>query len=55
MIRETDRSGAAGKGGDAARSRRKGWVVIAVIAVATLVFFVLGTMDADLRYDLIGL
>lgn len=37
------------------KSRRKGWIVIAAVAIATLLFFVLGTIDSDIRYDLIGL
>lgn len=37
------------------RSRRRGWIVIAAVALFTLLFFVLGTIDSDVRYDLIGL
>lgn len=37
------------------KSKTRGWITIAIVALATLLFFVLGTMDADLRYDLIGL
>jgi len=35
--------------------RRKGWYRIAFVAIFTLLFFVLGTMDPSTRYDLIGL
>lgn len=35
--------------------RRKGWFAIAFVAIFTLLFFVLGTMDPSTRYDLIGL
>lgn len=38
-----------------ARERRKGWLTIAFVAIFTLLFFVLGTMDPSTRYDLIGL
>jgi hypothetical protein len=37
------------------KSKRSGWYLILAIALATAVFFVLGTIDADLRYDLIGI
>lgn len=38
-----------------ANSKRRGWLLIAAIALATGLFFVLGTIDTDLRYDLIGI
>lgn len=38
-----------------AKSRRKGWIVIALVAIGTLLFFVGGTMDPSVRYDWIGL
>ncbi len=38
-----------------AKSKRSGWYLILAIALATAVFFVLGTIDTDLRYDLIGI
>lgn len=38
-----------------AKSRRKGWIVIALVALGTLVFFLGGTMDSSVRYDWIGL
>jgi hypothetical protein len=43
--------------GDAmqAKSKRRGWLLIFAVALATGLFFVLGTLDADLRYDLIGI
>lgn len=45
-----------GKGGAAhAKSKRGGWLLIAAIALATGLFFILGTLDSDLRYDLIGI
>lgn len=39
----------------AQNSKTRGWILIAVIAVALVVFVVLGTIDEGLRYDLIGL
>jgi len=38
-----------------AKERRRGWIVIALVALGTLVFFLGGTMDPDVRYDWIGL
>ncbi len=38
-----------------AKSKRSGWYIILAIALATAVFFVLGTIDTELRYDLIGI
>lgn len=38
-----------------AKERRKGWIAIALVAIATLVFFLAGTMDPSVRYDWIGL
>lgn len=32
----------------------RGWAFIALLAVAIVVFVALGAMDADTRYDLIG-
>jgi hypothetical protein len=37
------------------KSKRGGWLLIAAIALATGLFFILGTLDADVRYDLIGI
>lgn len=37
------------------KSKRRGWLLILGVAVAIALFLVLGTMDQDLRYDLIGL
>ncbi len=37
------------------KSKLRGWLLILAIAAATAIFFVLGTMDSSLRYDLIGL
>lgn len=37
------------------KSKRGGWLLIAAVALATGLFFILGTLDSDLRYDLIGL
>jgi hypothetical protein len=37
------------------KSRRNGWIVIALVALGTLLFFVGGTMDPSVRYDWIGL
>ncbi len=51
---ETPPAGKA-SAGQAKSNKRGGWLLIAVIAVATGLFFVLGTLDADLRYDLIGI
>lgn len=38
-----------------AKERRKGWIVITLVGLFTLLFFVLGTIDPSTRYDLIGL
>ena len=46
----TDKGGSRG-----GKSKRGGWLLIAVIALATGLFFILGTLDTDLRYDLIGI
>ncbi len=43
------------QGAKSAKSRRKGWIVIALVAIGTLLFFVAGTIDPSVRYDLIGL
>ena len=51
IVRSKDRMAASKN----KRSRRRGWLVIAAVGAATLLLLVLGTMDASLRYDLIGL
>ena len=38
-----------------AKSKLRGWLLILALAVATAMFFVLGTLDEGLRYDLIGI
>ncbi len=46
----------AGTDADARRkARRKGWLVITAVAVATILLFVLGTIDPETRYDWIKL
>lgn len=48
-------AGSGSQAAKSARSRRKGWIVIALVAIGTLIFFVAGTIDPSVRYDLIGL
>lgn len=56
MNKAKNASAASGsQGAKSARSRRKGWIVIALVAIGTLLFFVAGTIDPSVRYDLIGL
>ena len=49
-------SGSAGLDEAARRkARRNGWLLIIGVSVATLLLFVLGTIDPDTRYDWIKL
>ena len=51
-----DSGGQTGMDDDARRkARRKGWLVITVVAVITFLFFALGTIDPETRYDWIKL
>lgn len=38
-----------------AKSKLRGWLLILAVALATAAFFVLGTLDSSLRYELIGI
>lgn len=35
--------------------RRKGWIVIALVAIGTAAFFIAGTIDPQTRYEWIKL
>ncbi len=48
-------SAADKSGAGQSKSKRSGWLLIAAIALATALFFILGTLDVDVRYDLIGI
>ena len=39
----------------AGKSKMRGWLLIFLLAVAIVLFVVLGTIDAGLRYELIGI
>ncbi len=39
----------------AQKSKLRGWLLILAVAALIAAIFIFGTMDADQRYDLIGL
>lgn len=50
QIKSTDNSSPQNK-----RSKLRGWLFIAALALATAIFFVAGTLDSKLRYEWIGI